>query len=332
MKLAEAAIKDNVKESMEYFYCKQQQFLKYFFDNFDYEQCLPFIKNLLTFQGSVFFSGVGKSGFVARKIAATFMSLGQKAYFLSVESALHGDVGIVRQGDIVCFLSKSGESQELLDLVTNLREKSVYLYALTSNKNSQLAKVIDLHIFLPCIKELCPYNLVPTISTELQLIVCDLITASFLSLKKISLKDYASNHPKGLIGKKTSVLVKDVMLPLSELPVCFSEDKIEKILPILSEKSCGCVLIVNKKNNFLGIFTDGDLRRALQSYGKAVVDLTVGSLMNTEAKTLLSSDLAWAALMEMEIGRSITVLPVLSENNELVGLVRMHDLVKMGFV
>lgn len=194
MRLAEATIRDSIKKSVEYLYCKQQKYLEYFFNNFDCDQCLPLIKNLLAFQGSIFFSGIGKSGFVARKIAATFMSLGQKSYFLSVESALHGDVGIVHKGDIVCFLSKSGESQELLDLAANLKEKAIYLYALTSNENSQLAKIIDLHIFLPCIKELCPYNLVPTISTELQLIVCDLITASFLSLKKVSLKDYAPHQ------------------------------------------------------------------------------------------------------------------------------------------
>lgn len=332
MTLTKESAQDTVKKSVEYLHLKQQHFLKYFFDNFDCEQCLPLVRNLLTFQGTIFFSGIGKSSFVAKKVATTFMSLGQKSYFLSVESALHGDVGIVKPGDIVCFLSKSGESQEILDLVVTLKEKSIYLYALTSNKSSQLAKKMDWHIFLPCIKELCPYNLIPTISTELQLIACDLITASFLSLKRISLKEYASNHPKGLIGKKTSLLVKDVMLPFDQLPICFTEDKIETVLPILSEKCCGCVLIINPDNNLLGIFTDGDLRRALQSYGKEVVDLSIGSLMNTTAKTVISSELAWTALMEMETGRSITVLPVLSEDRELVGMIRMHDLVKIGLV
>lgn len=311
---------------------KEKSYIDYFFDKIDIASAEKIVETLHACQGVMIFSGIGKSGLVAEKIAMTMTSTGSRALFISPTNALHGDIGIVSEKDIFVFLSKSGESEELLQLIPALRNKRVKIVSVVSNAKSRLAKACDIFINLPLEQELCPFDMAPTTSAVIQLIFGDLLAISLMRLKNFTLDEYVQNHPAGRIGKRISLRVSDLMIRGSSIPLCKPRDKLVDTLVELSNKRCGCVLVIDEFQVLQGIFTDGDLRRSLQKHGASSLHLHVEDLMTKTARWIDSDRLAWDAMREMEGDQknAITVLPVLEKDKKVVGLIKLHDIVQSG--
>jgi arabinose-5-phosphate isomerase len=307
-------------------FLKQQRQLSEFFEGLDFIQLQKVYDVLLKAKGTLFFSGVGKSGHIAEKLAATFASTGTRAFFLSPVNALHGDIGVVTKADVCLLFSRSGETAELLELASHLKRRGAFLIAIVSTKNSSLSKIADLTVFLPVKQELCPYDLAPTTSTTAQLIFGDCLAVALMQAKEFSLSDFADNHPLGALGRKITKKVADVMLKFHELPLCSPDDLLLNVLHELSEKKCGCLLAIYD-GALMGIFTDGDLRRAIERNGAGALQMRVSDFMTKEPKSISSDVLAIKAVQIMESDRPVTVLPVIDKGS-LVGLVRMHDILK----
>lgn len=311
---------------------KEKISLDHFFDNLDLETAEQLFELLKECKGLVIFTGIGKSGLVAEKIALTMTSTGSRALYLSASSALHGDIGMVSRDDIFIMISKSGESDELLQMIPFLRNKGVKLVAIVNNKDSRLAKACDLKVVLPLEEELCPYNLAPTTSTVIQLIFGDVLAIALMKHKKFSLSEFAMNHPAGKIGRQLTMRVKDLMLTGTSIPTCSPRHKLVETLVELSNKRCGCVLIVEEDNSLQGIFTDGDLGRGLQEHGPKALEITMQDLMTRTPRFIQLDAMASHALTIMEADQKhpITVLPVVNEDHKVVGLIKMHDIVQSG--
>lgn len=311
---------------------QSHQYLDTFFKNLDMQSMEEVFDLLKNCTGMIVLTGVGKSGLVAKKIAASMTSTNTRALYLSPINALHGDLGVVTDRDVFIFLSKSGESEELLTLIPSLRNKGVKLIAIVSNLNSRLAKACDKAVYLPVEKELCPFNMAPTISSTVQLIFGDVMTIGLMRANHFTLEQYGLNHPAGRIGKRITVKVRDLMIVGEKIPRCKGQDKLLEILVELSNKRCGCVLVIDETQKLLGIFTDGDLRRALQKLGSKVLDERVETVMTKKPRTTSPEALASEALKVMENGltNEVTVLPVIDEERRVVGLIKLHDIIQTG--
>ncbi len=306
--------------------------LDYFFEHIDLVAMEELLQLLLKCEGTIFLTGIGKSAIVAKKIAGTMVSTGTKALYISTTDALHGDLGMVGDKDLFLFLSKSGESDELLSLVPFIRNKGATPVAIVSNANSRLGHACRLTIYLPLVKELCPFDLAPTTSATIQMIFGDVLAVAMMRTKKFSLNDYALNHPAGRIGKRISLKVSDLMIKGPRIPRCYSHDKLGDVLGELSSKACGCVIVVDDSEVLSGIFTDGDLRRALQQHGADVLSKPIGDLMTSTPRTVESHLLAWDAMKAMEAfqNQAISAMPVIDDQKRLLGLIKMHDIIQCG--
>ena len=314
-------------------FSRQKELLDHFFAHIDHEACEVLLDRIIKNRGSLFFTGIGKSGFIAQKIAATLMSTGTKAFFLSPIDALHGDIGMVSSEDMVVILSKSGETEELVQLLPTLRAKKATIIAICSNKAGRLVKGADFTVILPCEHELCPYDLAPTTSTQVQLLFGDALAIGLMEKKKFSLDRYAENHPSGQIGRRATFKVQDLMLSRDRTPTCRPDDSLEAVLMEFTNKRCGCLLVIDDQEKLLGIFTDGDLRRALQSRGPAVLEAKIEELMTPGPKSIHADEPAWDAvrLMESDQKYPVMVLPVLDrKKSSVVGIIKMHDLIQAG--
>src|ERR1700733_12554939 len=293
----------------------ERSYLNHFFEHLDYEEVDKVLATLSDCKGMIVLTGVGKSGLVAEKIAVTMTSTGTRALFLSPNNALHGDIGIINRGDVFVILSKSGESEEVLSLVPYVRNKGAIIVAIVSVPNCRMAKAVDILLILPSEKELCPFDMAPTTSTIIQMIVGDVLAIALMRIKNISMEDYVLSHPGGKIGKRITLKVKDLMLTHKKIPLCKPSDKLIDTLVELSNKQCGCVLIVDESKKMLGIFTDGDLRRSLQNKGAPALEFEMQTIMTKMPRFIEPEVLAWQALEKMEADQKhpITVLPVLEE-------------------
>ncbi len=306
--------------------------IDHFFHNLDLEEAEKLVNTLEQCQGTLFFSGIGKSEAMAKKIAVTMTSTGTRALFMGATNALHGDIGILSSNDIFILLSKGGESEELVNLVPFIRNRGVKTIAIVSDGSSRLSRICDMSITLPLSRELCPFNLVPTTSMQIQMIFGDLLTIALMKRKNFSLGQYAENHPSGKIGRRITKKVEDLMLQGSALPLCQPDDKIHSVIMELSKKHCGCVLIVDFDKTLKGIFTDGDLGRALSKHGPEILSLPISELMHPLPRSISKKNLAWEALqmMESDPAYPITVLAVIDDNNTVEGLIKMHDILQAG--
>ncbi len=314
-------------------FAEQRRYLDFFFDRLDIERAEKILQVCLQAKGLLIFTGVGKSGIVAEKIAMTMVSTGTKALHLPPTNFLHGDIGIVSADDVVLLLSKSGETEELLNIIPFLKRRSAATIAVVSVPQSRLASYCDDFISLPVEKELCPFDLAPTTSTEVQLLFGDALAVALMKAKGFSLDDYAYNHPSGTIGSKikTTLTVGELMMHGDQIPICHPEDKLSDVLAELSNKKCGCLIVVDKQKRLQGIFTDGDLRRALQSQGTGILEQKLEILMTRTAKHTPRETLAWDAVkfMQKDSKKWIFVMPVV-EDQKVVGVIRMHDIIYAG--
>lgn len=308
---------------------EQHGYLNHFFEQCDYSQIEAFCKAVLECKGTVFFSGVGKSGFISQKISMTLVSTGTKSVFLSPTDALHGDIGIVDRGDLLVLLSKSGGTEELLKLIPYAKAKGAKLVGIHSQKGCKLALQCDMDVHLPLMRELCPFDLAPVTSTAIQMLFGDTCAVAIMQAKKLTMDEYAMNHPAGRIGKRLILKVGDIMTTGKNVPTSSPDVTLMSELVKLSSMGCGCLLIVDGDNKLLGVFTDGDLRRYLSEKGADVLETNLGDLM-TKEPLIVSTDMkAVDAMSAMEKPKPVTFLPVV-DNGVLQGIVTLHTLVASG--
>jgi len=313
-------------------FLEQKNHLNNFFDTVDLDAAEELLQLFRECQGLLFFTGVGKSGLIAKKIAVTMTSVGVKALYLSPLDALHGDIGILSEEDIFVMISKSGESDELLHLVPYLRNKGAKLVCMTCVPGSRLAKGCDFEMVLPMEKELCPFGLMPTTSSAIQMIFGDILAAAMMISRNVQIEDYQMNHPAGTIGRRMTLKVSDLMLTGEDIPKTTPEKAVLDALVQLSDKRCGCLLIVDHEERLVGIFTDGDLRRALQKYGNEALSKTFDEVMTENPRSIPPDVLVTKAVeaMEADMRHPITVLPVVGEGKKVIGLIKMHDIIQSG--
>ena len=305
---------------------EQKESIEYFFTHIDVGRVEEVVEELFHCSGTLVFSGMGKSGKIAKKIVATLSSINCKASYLCPVNAFHGDIGILSERDLLVLLSKSGESKELHHLALSAKEREVRVIVWGSNPSSTLAKSASLYLDLPLKRELCPFNLIPTTSSILQLIVGDILTVAFMRKKGVEMEDYLLNHPGGSIGKRMMLRVQDLMLQGEDLPLCSVEDTLAKALI-----EFGCVLAIDQNQELQGIFTDGDLRRVIQSELASPLQKKMKEIMTKNYFSVERQCRAIEALdlMQSHPHRWVKELPVV-EGKKIVGLIRMHDLVRAG--
>jgi len=275
-------------------------------------------------------TGMGKSGHIGGKIAATLASTGTPAFFMHPGEASHGDIGMITRDDAVLALSNSGETDEILTLVPAIKRLGVPLIAFTGNAASTLARVATVHLDIGVPAEACPLNLAPTASTTAALAVGDALAVALLKARGFTEEDFARSHPSGALGRRLLLHVKDVMRTGAEVPKVAPDAPLAEGLMEVTRKGLGMTAVVDDANRVLGVFTDGDLRRALDR----AVDLhgtRMEQVMTRHAKTVQANTLAAEAVLLMETHR-ITSLVVVDPENVLVGALNVHDLLRAGVV
>jgi len=283
-------------------------------------------------EGKVILTGIGKSGFIARKIAATLTSTGTRAVFLHPSDALHGDLGILHSSDVVVILSNSGETDEILGMLPYLKHRGVPLIAIVGSINSTVARNADVVLDASVDKETCPFNLAPTASTTVALAIGDALALTVMQMKGLTPEDFALNHPAGRLGKRLMLKVSDVMRFGDDNPTVLPSASWVEVVSAITRGGLGAVNVVTEAGNLAGIITDGDLRRAVQNrdpseFGKLSAEI----LMTRNPITISPEELAYTALQLMENRPSqISVLPVVDVGRRSVGLLRLHDLVRSG--
>jgi arabinose-5-phosphate isomerase len=280
--------------------------------------------------GQIIVTGVGKSGIIANKIAATLRSTGTSAIFLHAGEALHGDIGIVGPNDVVLALGKSGETSELNSLLRFLKKSGARIISLTSNESSSMANLSDIVLSLHVPREACPLNLAPTASTTAALAVGDAIAVVLMKLKNISESDFARSHPGGQLGRRLLLTVEDVMRKNAENPVIPVGRAIKEMLVQITAFRVGAISVVNDVGELLGLVTDYDIRKALES-GRDVLSLKISEIMNSSPDVVFSDEKAVDALEKMkERNKPTAVVPVLNRSRKVVGMVHLHDLISAG--
>lgn len=285
---------------------------------------------MLHCQGRIVVTGMGKSGHIAKKIAATLASTGTPAFFVHPAEASHGDLGMVITNDVVLALSNSGETNEVLTILPIIKRLGVPLIAITGKPASTLAKQASVHIDVSVEKEACPLGLAPTSSTTAALVMGDALAVSLLDARGFSKDDFARSHPAGRLGKRLLLKVIDVMHCGADTPVVFESAMISAALIEMTEKKLGMTAVVDCQNRVKGIFTDGDLRRMLEKEFD-VHNTPVTAVMTGNCMTI-SQDILAAEAVNMMESKKINALLVVDDENRLIGAFNMHDLLKSGVI
>jgi len=288
--------------------------------NFD-EVC-QILKNCM---GKVVLIGMGKSGHIAKKISSTLASTGTPAFYLHPAEAGHGDLGMISHNDVVIMISYSGESDEIISLLPGIKRMNVPIISMTGSAKSLIASSSDFHLDISVDNEACPNNLAPTSSTTVTLVMGDAIAVSLMSLNNFTSDDFAMSHPSGSLGRRLLTLVSSIMKSGKDIPKVTKEMLLIDSLLVMSEKALGMVLIAENEK-LMGIFTDGDLRRALES-NVDFQKLTIQDVMTKNCKSIEPQKPALIAMQLME-KYSLNSLPVVDSSNNIVGAINMHTLIQ----
>jgi len=288
------------------------------------------VELILACHGRVIVSGIGKSGHIARKIAATMASTGTPAYFVHAAEAVHGDLGMIARDDVLIALSNSGENDELLTIVPLVKRQGGKLIAITGNPASALAKEANVHLDARVDEEACPLNLAPTASTTVALALGDALAVALLDARGFGAEDFARSHPGGALGRKLLTHVRDVMQPAERVATVAATDAIPAVLQAISRGGMGMAAVLDASGKLLGIFTDGDLRRALEKLGD-LRPIAVGDIMRKNPRTIGPERLAVEAVEMMERYK-INQLIVTDAAGQLAGALNMHDLFRAKVV
>ncbi len=290
------------------------------------ENFLEAIKLLLSCEGKVIVTGVGKSGIIAKKIASTLTSTGTPALYLHPSESLHGDIGVVGKKDVVIAISKSGNTHEIATIISFLKRRNIPIIAITSNKNSELAKESNVVIKIKVDKEACPFDMAPTVSTTMTLALGDAIAMVLMNLKEFKSEDFAALHPGGEIGKKFWLKVKDMMLTGEKhVPIVKYNAKMKEVILEMTAKR-GITSVVNDKGELIGVITDGDLRRLLEKRDD-IFSLCAEDVMTRNPKVIDKDSLAIIAAKKME-EYGITALIVIDDERKPIGIIHLHDLMR----
>lgn len=285
---------------------------------------------ILNSTGRIIVTGMGKSGHIANKIAATLASTGTPAFFVHPGEASHGDLGMITSEDIVIALSNSGSSEEILSILPVLKRLGVTVISLTGNPKSELATASNYHLDISVDKEACPLNLAPTSSTTASLVMGDALAVALLDARGFTEEDFARSHPGGRLGKRLLVNVKDLMHTDQDIPKVPSGTLLEKAILEITSKGLGITSILNDKEELIGLFTDGDLRRSFEK-GIDLKNTRIDDVMIKSFQSINADQLAVDALNLME-EKHITALPVTNDKQHIIGIIHMHDLLKSGII
>lgn len=300
-----------------------QQLDQYIDDNFN-QACQLILENK---RGKVVVMGMGKSGHIGKKMAASFASTGTASFFVHPGEAAHGDLGMIEPGDIVLAISNSGESTEILSLYLVLKRLDIQIIAMTGNPHSNMSKLADVNLTVAVPKEACPLGLAPTSSTTATLVMGDALAVALLEARGFTADDFALSHPGGALGRKLLLKIEDIMHSGDALPTVTPTTSIRDALLVITQKGLGMTTVVDQNGALVGIFTDGDLRRVLDKRID-VHNTPIEKVMTTNPTIASPSMLAVEGLNMMQ-EKSITGL-LLCENNQLVGALSIHDLLKAG--
>lgn len=281
-------------------------------------------------QGRIVVTGMGKSGHIGGKIAATLASTGSPAFFVHPGEASHGDLGMITAEDTVIAISNSGSTDEILNIVPIIRRLDVPLIAMTGHPDSPLAQLSTVHLDISVEKEACPLNLAPTSSTTVTLALGDALAVSLLKIRGFTAEDFARSHPGGKLGRRLLLTVHDVMHKGDDVPRVQPGTALPEALMEMTAKSLGCTTVVDAEDHLIGIYTDGDLRRTLDR-GTDIHRLQIDSEMTSPCRSISADALAVEALNRME-QYNISALPVVDDNNRVVGALNMLDLLRAGVV
>ena len=297
------------------------------------EHFIKAIELLLDCKGRVIVTGMGKSGLVGKKIAATLASTGTPSFFLHPAEGIHGDLGMVTADDVVISLSNSGETTEVVSILPIIKRIGASIIAMCGNSQSTMALNADVFIDVSVAEEACPLGLAPTASTTATLAMGDAIAVVLLSKRKFTPEDFALFHPGGSLGRKLLLTVENVMHSGEDNPIVSAETNVKEALFVMTSKGLGATAVVDQSGCLLGILTDGDIRRGLET-GHQFLEESVVNIMTKTPKTITADKLAAAALsiMEKNKPRPITVLPVVDKKNFVIGIVHLTDLLRQGVV
>ncbi|HKK99675.1 MAG TPA: KpsF/GutQ family sugar-phosphate isomerase [Desulfotignum sp.] len=287
------------------------------------------VQDICASPGRVIVSGIGKSGLIGRKIAATLSSTGTNAMFLHPVEAVHGDLGMVSPHDVFIAISNSGETSELNQLLPVIRDIGCRLAGFTGNPASTMAGFCDLVIDTGVEKEACPFNMTPTSSTTAQLAMGDALAIVLIEKKKFKKSDFMRSHPGGALGQRLACQVGEIMFKSARAPIAFEDDTMAAALDTMDRFSLGAVLVLNRDNQVLGIITDGDIRHAIATGISDFAQMKVTSIMTENPHTLGVSSYLYDALNLME-KYEITVLPIVDAAGRLEGLLHLHDILGKG--
>ena len=280
--------------------------------------------------GRVVVTGMGKSGHVSNKIAATLASTGTPAFFMHPAEASHGDVGMITKHDLLLAISYSGETEEVITILPAVKRMGAKLLAMTGNPNSTMAKAADVHLDVSVAEEACPLKLAPTASTTATLAMGDALAVALLKNRGFTAEDFARSHPSGNLGKRLLLRVSDVMCSGDRIPAVSADVTLRDALLEMTDKGLGMTAIVDSDDKVLGIYTDGDLRRTLDT-GADVRSTVIRDVMHTNCKTI-SADLLAAEALHLLEENKITSLLVVDDNDTLVGALNIHDLFREGLM
>jgi len=285
------------------------------------------VRLILECKGRVIVTGMGKSGAIGRKISSTLASTGTASAFLHPAEGVHGDLGMVHKDDVIIAISKSGETSELIHLLPSFRRLDVPVIAMTSSKQSTLARYAKVWLDISVEEEACPNDLAPTASTTVTLAMGDALAVALLDARGFSAEDFALLHPGGSLGKKLLMRVADLMESGDNLPYCFPEDRMQKAIMEMAHKR-GICPVVDHDFYLVGVITTGDLNRLIEKT-EHIFNIPVTEVMNPQPKFIHQDDLATIAYKEMEKFR-IIAMPVLDSREKLVGVIHLHDLMQEG--
>ncbi len=292
------------------------------------ENFLQALDLILSLRGRVAITGVGKSGIIGRKISATLSSLGTPSFFLHPVEALHGDLGTLTKEDLLVAISYSGNTLEVCELVEIVKRRGIKVIAMTGNPESLLARLADVTLNTKVPREACPFNLAPTTSTTATLALGDALAVCLFELRGLSSEDFRRNHPGGALGERLKVKVKEIMLTDEAIPKVLTRTPLSEAIYTLDKKRLGGVIVVDRGDHVLGIFTDGDLRRLITKI-KHLPEVVIDEVMTKKPKVIEENRLAAEALELME-KHLITLLPVINEDEKLVGVLHLHDILGKG--
>ena len=291
----------------------------------EFDKAIDFLYNC---KGRVIVTGMGKSGIIGKKIAATMSSTGTPAYFLHPAESTHGDSGVITKNDVIIAISNSGETQELMNLLPLIKRFGCPLIGMSGNINSTLGKTSDVILDISVEKEACPLGKAPTASTTATLAMGDALAVCLMEKKGFTKEDFLMYHPSGKLGKGLTYKVKDLMITGERMPIVKDSDSFTEVIKIISEYKLGMAMIVNSNNELTGVLTDGDIRRTIIKHGNTS-NLAVKEVMTINPKRITSDAYAASALNLME-KYSITALAVVDENNTPAGVIHVHDLLRAG--